>query len=84
MSGGHWKHKNLKDAKYDMDTFNLLRNNKVCGSSSLQLSSIRIVRHKNACLGITGQSSLTPQKRKATILIKSLFSSPRTKKLNNT
>jgi hypothetical protein len=64
MSGGHWKQKHLKDAKYDMDTFNLLY--------KCMLG--------NRC---TGQSSLTTQKRKATIIIKSSSSRPRTKKLNN-
>ena len=55
MSGGHWKQKHLKDAKYDMDTFNLLRKNKVC-SSNYHL--FRIVGHTNACLGIDAQDSL--------------------------
>jgi len=66
MSGGHWKEKHLKDAKYDMDTFNLLRKNKVCGSSSLQLSSILNCGSYKCMLGnrCTGQSSLTTQKRR--------------------
>lgn len=81
MSGGHWKQKHLKDAKYDMDTFNLLRKNKVCGSN---YHLFRIMGHTDACLGIYTQDSLaTTQKRKATIIIKPLFSRPRTKKLSN-